>query len=664
MKIPYSTFCAFCLLLFHSILLPEGYLHVNGQLILDGNNDEILLRGMGLGGWMLQEGYMMKTSGFANTQHELKTKIEALVGMENMENFYDTWLNNFCRKVDIDSLASWGFNSIRLPMHYNLFTLSVEDEPVPGNNTWLEKGFALVDSLLGWCEANEIYLILDLHAAPGGQGHDAAISDYDPIKPSLWDSAANRSKMTALWYKIADRYADELWIGGYDLLNETNWELPGNAMLKQLYQDITTLIRTVDTNHIIFIEGNWWANDFTGLTPPWDNNMVYSFHKYWNYNNQESVQWMINMREAYDVPIWCGEAGENSNTWFTDAIALLEDNNIGWAWWPHKKIDTITSPLSIYSTDGYQELLNYWNGNSSQPSIETATHALMEIADQARLENCIYNKDVSDAMFRQITDSKSIPFSPHKIPGSIQAVDFDLGKNGIAYLDNGVANYSVSNGTYTTWNDGFSYRNDGVDIEQTSNNNESTYNIGWIEQNEWCTYSINVVESDSFSIVATISSLNGGGLMRLSANGENLIPSINISNTGGWQNWEKQSIGKIFLPVGNSTIEIKCLSPGYNISNLEFIASSIKPDSFQLFQNYPNPFNGHTNIVYHLPKGDYIQLCLFNILGQTIDILVDDYLPAGNHSYRLNGNAYGSGIYFYRLQTDSYSSIGKMILVK
>ena len=161
---------------------------------------------------------------------------------------------------------------------------------------WVDKGFEMVDSLLSWCTANEMYLILDLHGAPGGQGYDAAISDYDDSKPSLWENAYNRAKTIALWRKLAARYADEPWIGGYDLINETNWNLSGNAMLRQLYEDIVQTIRAVDTNHIIFIEGNWFANDFTGLTPPLDDNMVYSFHKYWNYNDQESIQWMLNMR--------------------------------------------------------------------------------------------------------------------------------------------------------------------------------------------------------------------------------------------------------------------------------------------------------------------------------------------------------------------------------
>src|SRR5690606_38541070 len=113
------------------------------------------------------------------------------------EAFYRAYLENGITKRDIDSLKAWGFNSVRLPMHYNLYTPPVEAEK-EGELTWLEQGFEMTDRLLEWCGDNEMYLILDLHAAPGGQGNDANISDYEPTKPSLWESKANRDKMTAL----------------------------------------------------------------------------------------------------------------------------------------------------------------------------------------------------------------------------------------------------------------------------------------------------------------------------------------------------------------------------------------------------------------------------------------------------------------------------------
>ncbi|NQV38518.1 MAG: cellulase family glycosylhydrolase [Candidatus Marinimicrobia bacterium] len=643
----------------------QGFLHTDGQSIVNGNGEEVILRGMGLGGWMLQEGYMMQSNAFASSQHELKIKIEMLVGTENMENFYNTWLQNHCQKVDVDSLATWGFNSIRLPMHYNLFTLPIEEEPIAGENTWLDKGFELTDSLLSWCASNEMYLILDLHAAPGGQGYESAISDYDPSKPSLWESAANRSKMVALWYKLAEHYSNEPWIGGYDLLNETNWHLPGNVMLKQLYQDITTVIRAVDNNHIIYIEGNWFANDFNGLIPPWDNNMVYSFHKYWSYNDQSSIQWMLDMRQTHNIPIWCGESGENSNVWFTDAITLLENNDIGWAWWPLKKIESIAGPLSITKTEGYQTLLNYWQGSGNQPTEEFGANALMELAEMAKLENCRYQKDVIDAMFRQVNSDEAKPFINHQIPGTIQAVDYDLGRNGISYSDIDVANYSVSTGEYTAWNTGFSYRNDGVDIEVSSDNDASFYNIGWIQTGEWVTYTVEVSKTDSFEVMLNVASQNGSGQLRLNVNGLAVIPIIDIPETGGWQVWTSMDAGKIFLNKGSNIFEWKCLNSGFNLSELTFTATSEVIDgSFYLNQNFPNPFRSKTKIEYYITEYDNTKLDLYNLLGQKVDNLVDKPLEAGPHEFVFDGSHLGSGIYYYRLKSGNGTKIKKMMLVK
>ena len=164
MKILFLTLFGFLAL----SMAGQGFLHRNGQNIVDGNEENIVLLGLGLGGWMVQEGYMLKTGSFAGPQYVIKQKITELIGAKNTAEFYDVYKANGITKKDIDSLAAWGFNSIRLPMHYNLYTLPVEQETIAGMNTWLEEGFNMTDELLGWCAANKIYLILDLHAAPGG----------------------------------------------------------------------------------------------------------------------------------------------------------------------------------------------------------------------------------------------------------------------------------------------------------------------------------------------------------------------------------------------------------------------------------------------------------------------------------------------------------------
>jgi endoglucanase len=395
------------LLLFTAVLLfmhsayCQGFLKVKGKQIVNEQGENVLLRGIGLGGWMLQEPYMFQLSKVAGTQTEIKSRISALIGQKNCDEFYTKFLNNMITEDDIVALKSWGFNSIRLPMHYNLFTLPIEKEPVSGQNTWLESGFKLTDNLLQWCIKNKMYLILDLHAAPGGQGNDRPIADIDTLKPRLWGSEANKNKTISLWKKLAERYKNEEWIGGYDLLNETNYKLEGNTELKKLFSDITAEIRRIDKKHIIFIEGNQFANDYTGLTPPWDDNMVYSFHKYWNPTTIETIQKYLDLRDQFNVPLWMGESGENNNEWFRAAVNLFETNNIGWSWWTIKKIGSESSLMTIVKPAGFQKVIDFWAGKGPKPSSAEATAAFMELAENVKFGNCKVNKEVIDALFQK-----------------------------------------------------------------------------------------------------------------------------------------------------------------------------------------------------------------------------------------------------------------------
>ena len=126
---------------------------------------------------------------------------------------------------------------------------------------------------------------------------------------------------------LAERYVDKEWIGGYDVINEPHWDLGTNApALRELYIRITDAIREVDNNHIIFIEGNYFATTFDGLMPPWDDNMAYSFHKYNNETDQGTIQYLINIRNANNRPLWLGEFGENSNDWFRETVELMDEN--------------------------------------------------------------------------------------------------------------------------------------------------------------------------------------------------------------------------------------------------------------------------------------------------------------------------------------------------
>ncbi|MDB4694690.1 carbohydrate-binding protein, partial [Flavobacteriales bacterium] len=594
----------FAVFIFCGSLQSQNRLATFGHAIVNEAQDTVLLRGMGLGGWMVQEGYMLQTSAYANPQWEIRQKIEETIGEEATEEFYDAWLHNHVQKSDIDSMKAWGFNSVRLPMHYNLFTLPIEEEPVPGENTWLEIGFELTDSLISWCKQNEIYVVLDLHAAPGGQGYDAAISDYNPANPSLWQSAENRNKMVALWKRLAEHYAEEDWVAGYDLLNEPNWDLPGNVAMRALYEEVTDSIRTVDPDHIIFIEGNWWANDFTGLTPPWDDNLVYSPHKYWSTNTAETMQWVTTMRNEHNVPLYLGESGENSNVWFRDAIRLLEDLGIGWAWWPLKKVDNISAILSIPKTANYQALLNHWGGSGPAPTTENATAALMELAENLKTGNCAFKEDVVDAMFRQVYSDETRPFQEaQSIPGVVFATDFDLGVVGSAYSDTKTANYHVSTGNYTEWNSGWAYRNDGVDVQPCGDViNCNGYNVGWLASDEWMNYTVNVEVAGVYDVALRVAAGADDGTFHFEVNGADVSQPVSVANSGGWESWTTVEVEDVILYEGQSTLSFYMNQPGFNLSSFEFQYTGMSPaDADHEFVSAQTRNNGQIEMTVNKP---------------------------------------------------------------
>ena len=85
---------------------------------------------------------------------------------------------------------------------------------------------------------------------------------------------------------------------------------------------------------------------------------------------------------------------------------------------------------------------------------------------------------------------------------------------------------------------------------------------------------------------------------------------------------------------------------------------------FKLYQNYPNPFNPSTIIQYYIPEAGKVSLKVFNLLGEEIKTLLDDYKVAGNHEVSFDGRSLVSGIYFYKLDFNQYSSVKKMIILK
>ncbi|HUX61635.1 MAG TPA: cellulase family glycosylhydrolase [Ignavibacteriaceae bacterium] len=654
------SICAFSF----QLAYPQNFLTVNGTKIVDQSGQEIHFRGMGLGGWLEPEGYMFGMSNFANSPSQIQKKIQDLIGTDNTNSFYSAFRNNFVTESDIKALSSWGFNLVRVPFHYNILT------PPDSPGVYLQSGWAIFDSLISWCTKYNVYVILDLHCAPGGES-DQTISDYDPAVPSLWQDTAKQTRTVELWRTIANRYKDNPTVAGYDLLNEPRWDFPNgnNKPLHDLYVRITNAIRSVDANHILFIEGNQYATDFSGLTPPWDSKIVYSFHKYWNTNTSSSIQGYLNLRSSTNAPLWLGETGENSNSWFTECVTLMNQNDIGWSWWTLKKFNTINAAMNVPITSDYQQLVNYWGGTGAKPSVTFATNALLRMADNLKFENCVFQNDMIDALMRQPNDNSTLPYASNDIPGVVYFDNYDLGKITDAYND---VDYENSGGNQTSWNSGNSYRNDGVDIEQCNDLPTNGYDVGWINAGEWLKYTVNIQKAGAYNVDLRYASNQSGGKLIMNLDG-NLIspyPYISIPVTGGWQTWQTLTLQNIQLPAGTHTLQVQFLAGGFNLNYLSFPEitkvsdSQAKVFTFSLAQNYPNPFNPSTVIKYSVPAKSLVNLKIYNMLGKEIATLVNGIKTPGDYSVSFNASELPSGIYFYRIIAGKNTEVKKMILLK
>jgi hypothetical protein len=534
-----------------------------GMQILGLDGKPVQLRGMSLGGWLVQEGYILQMPGYGSPS-SIRASIQDLVGPDNTDRFFDRYTSRFVAEQDIAQIARWGLNSVRVPFNYRL----VFD---PVSQSFLQSGFDLLQRLSGWCRKYGIYLVLDMHCAPGGQ-NNGNISDSDGVLARLWTDTSNQDLTVRIWAEIARRFVHDPYVLGYDLLNEP--VLPqgySNAPLRSLYERLATEIRKWDPHHILFIEGNWYATDFLLLFPPFDSNMVYSFHKYWNATTVASIQPYLYISTTYNVPLWLGEFGENSNAWAYDVIRLVENNGIGWCWWTYKKVDAISSPMSVSISAGYRNVLDFWNGNATRPSPDAALTALLGMTDDLAIDRCTLHPDVVAMLTDTNYGATAQPYKALSIPGTINAVDYDIANEGVSYHDT-VSMVTVYQGPIS--NSGSSYRNDGVDIEASADPEGFAWDIGWIGDGEWLSYTVNVAQGAAFEVDVRVASGSGGGNLRLYFDGVAAGQDLGMAATGGWQSWRTLTSSNVQLPAGKHTLKLFVVKGGFNLNLLRFRTTS------------------------------------------------------------------------------------------
>jgi endoglucanase len=374
-----------------------GFVRARGKYLYTPSGEKLILRGTNLGNWLEPEGYMFLLDGGPASPREIEGLVNELIGPSDAAAFWHEYRRAYITQPDINLLAKSGFNSVRIPLHYKFFQEGRE-------------GFALLDPVIEWCRKAGLWVILDMHCAPGGQTGTNIDDSWG--YPWLYESPESQKKTIDVWTRIAAHYRDNTTVLGYDLLNEPIPHFPKlrkyNSDLEPLYRRITAAIRKVDQRHVIILGGAQWDSNFGIFGPPFDSNVMYTFHKYWTAPTKQVIQQYIDYRDKYNVPIWLGESGENTNQWIADFVRVLDAEEIGWCFWPYKKMEKESAVVSFHRPPHWDEVIAYAKtpratGDAEKqiailPPLEDLRAAFRDLLKNIRVENCKVNAAYIEAM--------------------------------------------------------------------------------------------------------------------------------------------------------------------------------------------------------------------------------------------------------------------------
>jgi hypothetical protein len=508
-----------------------SFLHTDGQNIVNEAGEKIFLKGVGLGNWLLPEGYMWKFGWMGDRPRKIEKLVADLIGKEKAERFWKTFRQNYIAEADIKRIAQLGFNSVRPALNSRLF-LTEGETPV-----FLEEGFQLIDSLITWCRKYKLYVILDMHGAPGGQT-GANIDDSPNDIPELFINEKNQDLLVKLWIKIAERYKDEPTVAAYDLLNEPLPVTTGAAdkykqLLIPVYKRITEEIRKLDQKHMITLEGFDWANDWSLFDKPFDKNVFYQFHYYcWSRpDNLNNIDEFLKKRNKLNTPVWVGETGEKGNAIYWATSQYFAANNIGFSFWPWKKMDTQNTPYSIKKPVNWDLIAAYTRGES-KPNSVLAEKALNELLENIKLSNCSYFGDVCNAILT-------------RVPGKIEAENY--GQDGFN------RSWFIKD---TVKKSEFYRKDEPVQIRLDVGNKELLTSEQSIElqQSEWVVYDFKCLDNKKHPLTLRASAGAAPAQLIIWINNKKVVFSVRSKD------WSELAIGDYQLKKGDNKIKIQVKS--------------------------------------------------------------------------------------------------------
>jgi len=331
----------------------ENWLRVSGDQIVNKKGDTVYLRGFGLGGMLHMENFI---DGYPANEEAMREGLKKVLGEKKYNLYFDTFFKNYFTEPDAAYIQSLGLNLVRIPINYHLF----EDDMNP--RVIKEEAFAYLDSVIEICARHGIYTIIDLHALPGSQNQHWH-SDNPTHVASFWIHKDFQDRALHLWEVIAERYKDQPWVAGYDLINEP--ADPTKEKLFPYYKRLRDAIQKIDPHHILFLEGDRFATEFDKFTETWDN-VVYTNHDYATpgfifggdypgitrdrYYDKDTLEKDFLQRSefmfSHHVPLWVGEFGPvyTGNTEkdemrykvLKDQLAYYNKYKVSWCIWLYK----------------------------------------------------------------------------------------------------------------------------------------------------------------------------------------------------------------------------------------------------------------------------------------------------------------------------------------
>ncbi|KAL7415884.1 glycoside hydrolase superfamily [Mrakia frigida] len=344
-------FVEICSLNVMSFLL--SLLH-RGNQIVNERGEEVILKGAGLGGWLNMENFI---TGYPGHEDGMRRSLKGVMGQEKYDRYFNGFLEHFFTEKDAEFFASLGLNCIRVPFNYRHFE---------SDGVWLEAGFQWLERVVNLCSARGIFVIPDLHAAPGGQNIDWH-ADTGVHRALFFEYRDFQTRAINLWKEIARRYKGNTWIAGWNILNEPTD--PEHTRIVAWYDRAEKEIRAIDPEHILFIDGNTWAADFSYFKEPLPNS-AYAYHDYTNFGFpagggyqatedqkaklKRSFERKVEFMKSHNGPMWNGEFGpvyesaldgpgwekknEERYTVLRDQLDIYTEARSSWTIWLYKDI--------------------------------------------------------------------------------------------------------------------------------------------------------------------------------------------------------------------------------------------------------------------------------------------------------------------------------------